>query len=71
MTREERGRRMKAIVTIIDNQGRVLQKDKVIVPTEAVINTYTDEDGVKLKPTKTTYFKFAITEIISETESEK
>ena len=47
---------MKAIVTVIDNNGRVIEKDKVIPPYNEAIS----EGGT---PTKTTYFRFGITEL--------
>ena len=56
---------MKAIVTVIDDDGRVLEKDKVIMPYKVV--NWEDEvidtpkDGVS---TKTTYFRFGITECL-------
>ena len=50
---------MKAIVTVIDNDGRVLEKDKVIMPYNEVIDTPKD-----CVPTKTTYFRFGIAECL-------
>lgn len=50
---------MKAIVTIIDDDGRVREKDKVIMPYDEII------DAPKSSiPTKTTYFRFGITECL-------
>ena len=47
---------MKAIITIIDNDGRIIEKDKVIKPyLEAIDNPE------NMIPTKTTYFRFGIT----------
>lgn len=47
---------MKAIVTVIDDNGRVIEKDKVIPPYNEAIS------GEEI-PTKTTYFRFGITEL--------
>lgn len=50
---------MKAIVTIIDNDGRVREKDKVIMPCDEIIDV--PKNSI---PTKTTYFRFGITECL-------
>lgn len=50
---------MKAIVTVIDNDGRTIEKDKVIMPYDEIIDTQKD-----CIPTKTTYFRFGITECL-------
>ena len=51
---------MKAIVTVIDNDGRVIEKDKVIMPyNNEIINAPKD-----CVATKTTYFRFGITECL-------
>ena len=47
---------MKAIVTVIDDNGRVIEKDKVIPPYNEAISV----EGI---PTKITYFRFGITEL--------
>ena len=50
---------MKAIVTVIDNDGRVIDKDKVIMPYDEIIDTHKERI-----PTKTTYFRFGVTECL-------
>ena len=50
---------MKAIVTIIDDDGRVREKDKVIMPYNENIDA--PKNSI---PTKTTYFRFGITECL-------
>ena len=50
---------MKAIVTVIDDDGRVIKKDDVIMPYNETINSTKD-----CVATKTTYFRFGITECI-------
>lgn len=50
---------MKAIVMVIDNDGRVIDKDKVIMPYNEIIDT--PKDSI---PTKTTYFRFGVTECL-------
>ena len=52
---------MKAIVTVIDNDGRVIEKDKVIMPYDEIIDLPKD-----CVATKTTYFRFGITECICD-----
>ena len=53
---------MKAIVTVINDYGEVVEKDKVIKPFDEYI-TSNPKDIVN---TKTTVFKFAITEALNQ-----
>ena len=50
---------MKAIVTVIDNDGRVIDKGKIIMPYNEIIDI--PKDSI---PTKTTYFRFGVTECL-------
>lgn len=50
---------MKAIVTVLDDDGRIIEKDKVIFPCDEHLNG--SEDYVV---TKTTVFRFGIVECI-------
>lgn len=50
---------MKAVVTIIDDNGRIIDKDKIIFPYDEHINGAKD-----CIATKTTIFRFGITECI-------
>ena len=47
---------MKAIISIADDDGNIIEKEKVVCPYSVIVNA--DEDKV---PTKTMYFNFAIT----------
>lgn len=62
---------MKAIVTIFDDNGKIIEKDRVLDPYDTDINTHTmmNSDGILNHNVlvKTTYFKFQI----SECEREK
>lgn len=53
---------MKAIVTIIDDDGTIIEKDKVVFPYSEVETT-----EPFLIPTITTYFRFGITKVIKDT----
>ena len=53
---------MKAIVTIIDEYGRIIEADKIITPIDEII-TSNSTDSVTIK---TTVFRFGITEALNQ-----
>lgn len=53
---------MKAVVTIINDYGEVVEKDKIIAPFDEYI-TYNPKDMVT---TKSSWFKFCITEALNQ-----
>ena len=57
---------MKALITVIDNDGRIIEKNKVIMPYDEIIDAHTD-----CVATKTTCFRFEITELLHGLSSEK
>ena len=57
----KKGRRMKAIVTLIDDNGEVIETDKILAPTEEYIDL--PPDGIA---TKTTTFMFKYKKLLSQ-----
>lgn len=53
---------MKAIVTIINDDGDIIEKDKVLTPCDEYITNYPSD----IIPTKTTVFRFSITEALNQ-----
>jgi hypothetical protein len=53
---------MKAIVTVINDYGEIVEKDKLLTPIDEYIN-YNPKD---MTHTKTTVFRFGITELLDQ-----
>lgn len=53
---------MKAIITVINDYGEVVEKDKIITPVEEYITSIPKD----MVTTKTTVFKFSITEALNQ-----
>ena len=62
VTRAEGGKILKAIVTVINDYGEVINKDEIIMPHEE----YITNDLKSMTSTKTTVFMFAVKEQLNQ-----
>lgn len=55
---------MRAVVTVINDEGEVVEKDKIIMPYEE----YITNNPKDIAPIKTTIFRFGINEALNQHE---